>query len=121
MLDLLTTHERFGSSSDPSINGHLHYLNDADRSLNEVPSDKIRKYHSDYHNNPTNCIIIYDSVYPSLLLFLVRLRDYIVNLFDFYSYKIIEKLTTFFSTSGVHLVEPTSGQFHFRHGVLRPD
>ncbi len=118
MLDLHTDHERFGSSSDPSINGHLHYPNDVDKSLNEVPTDKIRKYHSDYHHNPTNCI--YDSVYPSLMLFLVRLRNYIVNLFDFYSYKVIEKLTTFFSTSGVHLVEPTIGQLHFRHGVLHP-
>jgi hypothetical protein len=29
-------HDRFGSSSDPSLNGHLHYSNDLDRSLNEV-------------------------------------------------------------------------------------
>ena len=35
-LDLHIAHERFGSSSDPSINGHLHYPNDVDRSLNET-------------------------------------------------------------------------------------
>ena len=47
LLDLLITHERFESSSDPSINGHLHYPNDLDRSLKEVVTDKIRQYHTD--------------------------------------------------------------------------
>ena len=32
--DLRIAHERWGSSSDPSINGHLCYPNDIDRSLN---------------------------------------------------------------------------------------
>ena len=36
VLDLRISHERFGSISDPSINGHLHYPNDIDRSLNEA-------------------------------------------------------------------------------------
>jgi hypothetical protein len=40
--DLRIDHERFGSSYDPSINGHLHYPNDFDRSLNEAAADKIR-------------------------------------------------------------------------------
>ncbi len=44
VLDLHISHERFGSSSDPSINGHLPYPNDTDRSLNEVVVNKIRKY-----------------------------------------------------------------------------
>ena len=49
VLDLRIAHERFGSSSDPSINGHLHYPNDVDRSLNEAAADtdKIRKYRPD--------------------------------------------------------------------------
>ena len=42
VLDFRISHERFGSSSDPSINGHLHNLNDLDSPLNEVPADKIR-------------------------------------------------------------------------------
>ena len=50
VLDLHIVHERFGSSSDPSINGHLHYPNDVDRSLNETAADKIRKYRTDYNN-----------------------------------------------------------------------
>ncbi len=54
MLDL--THERRGSSSDPSINGHFHYPNDVDRPLNETVVDKIRKYYSEYNNSPFNAI-----------------------------------------------------------------
>ena len=42
VLDLHITHERWGSISDPSIKGHLHYHNDIDRSLNETTADKIR-------------------------------------------------------------------------------
>ncbi len=34
VVDLRNTHDRFGSSSDPSLNGHLHYPNDIVRSLN---------------------------------------------------------------------------------------
>ena len=36
LLDLRIAHNRFGSSSDPSINGHLHYPHDLDGSLNEA-------------------------------------------------------------------------------------
>ena len=41
--------DRFGSSSDPSPNGHLHYPMDIDRSINETAADKIRKYRADYN------------------------------------------------------------------------
>ncbi len=54
VLDLRIAHDRFGSSSDLNLNGHLHYPNDIDRSLNESVVDKIRKYRSDYNNNPPN-------------------------------------------------------------------
>jgi hypothetical protein len=49
--DLRITHERFGGSFDPNLNGHLHYPNDIDRSLIEAVADKIRKYRADYNNN----------------------------------------------------------------------
>ncbi len=52
VLDLRIAHDRFGSSSDLNLYGHLHYPNDIDKSLNEAPADKIRKYRSDYNNNP---------------------------------------------------------------------
>jgi hypothetical protein len=47
VVDLRIVHDRWGRSSDLSINGHLHYPNDIDRSLNETVTDKIRKYRSD--------------------------------------------------------------------------
>ena len=43
VLDLRIAHERWGSSSDPIINGNLHYPNDVDRSLNDAAADKIRQ------------------------------------------------------------------------------
>jgi hypothetical protein len=55
-MDLRIAHERWGSSSDPSINRHLRYPNDIDRSLNEAAADKIRKDRADYDNNPPNAI-----------------------------------------------------------------
>ena len=58
VLDLRIAHDRFGSSSDPTLNGRLHYLNpnDIDKSLNEAANDKIRKYRADYNNNPPNTV-----------------------------------------------------------------
>ena len=48
VLYLHINHDRFGSSSDPSINGHLHYPNDLDGSLKETAVDKIRQHLADY-------------------------------------------------------------------------
>ncbi len=56
VLDLRIAHERFGSSTDPSINGHLHYPNNLDGPLNEAAADKIRQYRADYNNRPSNAI-----------------------------------------------------------------
>ncbi len=56
VLDLHITHDCFGSSSDPSLNGHLHYPNDVDISLTETATDKIRKYSTDYNNNPPTSV-----------------------------------------------------------------
>ncbi len=73
VLDLRIDHKRFGRSSDPSLNGHLHYPNDIDKSLNESDTDKIRKYHTDSNNHP----LLAES--PLYLILLVRLGGYIVN------------------------------------------
>ncbi len=50
VLDLHIVHDRIGSSTDPTINGHLRYPNNLDQSLNDAAADKIRKYRSDYNN-----------------------------------------------------------------------
>jgi hypothetical protein len=56
VLDLHITHECKGSITDPTLNGHLHYPNDLDKPLNETETEKIRKYLTDYNNNPSNDI-----------------------------------------------------------------
>ena len=58
MKHLSRTHDRFDSTSDPSFNGHLHYPNDLDGTLNEDTVDKIRQYHSDYNNRDSNTVTI---------------------------------------------------------------
>jgi hypothetical protein len=40
VLDLLIVHDRVGSSTDPTPNGHLRYPNNLDQSLNDVIPDK---------------------------------------------------------------------------------
>jgi hypothetical protein len=55
-----------------------------------------------------------DYYYSICLLLLVRQAGYIVNLSDFYSYRLIRKLTDFFPTSRVQSAQSTSVQFHFR-------
>ena len=56
VLDLRILQDRFGRSSDLSLNGNLRYPNDIDRSLNEAAADKIRKYRADYNNNPPTAV-----------------------------------------------------------------
>ena len=56
VLDLRVAHDRVGSSADPALNGHLRYPNNLDKSLNDSAADKIRKYRSDYNNNPPSVV-----------------------------------------------------------------
>ena len=62
VLDLRITHERFGSSSNPSLNGNLQYPNDIDRSINEAVADKIRKYRADYNQNPPSSVAFMSTI-----------------------------------------------------------
>jgi hypothetical protein len=39
VLDLHITHERKGSTTDPTLDGQLHYPNDLDKTLNETETD----------------------------------------------------------------------------------
>jgi hypothetical protein len=57
--------------------------------------------------------------YHLCLLLLVRKAGYIANLLDFYSYRLIGKLTAFFAASGVQSAQSTSGGFfHFRRAAF---
>ncbi len=96
VLDLHIAHDRFGSSSDPTLNGTLHYPNpnDIDRSLNETTADKIRKYHSDYYNNPPNAI----AFMPVIDSTSDRLHSEFIRLLFLQAHR---ETDHFFATSGV--------------------
>ncbi len=85
VLDLRIAHDRVGSSTDPNLNGHFKYPDNFDQSLNDVPTDKVRKYRTDYNNRT-----------PSVVSFIPAIAStssgYIVNLSDFYSYRLIGPL-----------------------------
>jgi hypothetical protein len=42
VMDLHITHDRVGSSTDPTLNGQLRYPNNLDQSLNDTTTDKVR-------------------------------------------------------------------------------
>jgi hypothetical protein len=44
VLDLRIDHDRFGSSSDPNLNGKLHWTNDIDKSQNEANACRLLQY-----------------------------------------------------------------------------
>ena len=111
VLDLRITYERFGSSSDPSINGHLHHPHDLDDPLNESAADKIRQYHADYNNRPSNVI----SFMPVIASTSGRLHSEFVLLSFLQAHRETDR---FFATSGVQLTESTSGQFHYRRAAF---
>ncbi len=65
VLDLRIAHERWGNTSEPILNGHLHYPppDDIDWPLNEAAADKkIRGYRADYNNRPSNAISLMPAV-----------------------------------------------------------
>ncbi len=88
VLDLRIAHDRFGSTSDPNLNGKLHWPNDIDKSLNEAAAARSE-------NIALTIIIIHLTLSLLCRLLPVRLGGTIVNLSEFYSYRLIGKLTAF--------------------------
>jgi len=109
VLDLRIAHDRFGSSSDPTLNGTLHYPNHIDRSLNEAATDKIRKYRADYNNNPPNAI----SFMPDIASTSDRLHSEFIRLLFLQAHRETDR---FFAASGVQSAQSNLGSsyFHFR-------
>jgi hypothetical protein len=93
--------------SDPSLNGHLRYPNNIDRSLN----DKIRKYRADYNNNPPNTV----SFMPAIASTSGRLHSEFVRLLFLQSHRETDR---FFASSGVQPAQTNSGLFHFRRAAF---
>jgi hypothetical protein len=112
VLDLRITHDRMGSSTDPSLNGHLKYPNNLDQSLNDAAADKIRKYRADYNNRPPSVV----SFIPAIASTSGRLHSEFVRLLFFQAHRETDR---FFAASGVQLAQTNpGGQFHFRRAAF---
>ncbi len=107
VVDLRIAHDRFESSPDPSLNGHLHYPNDIEKSQNETSADKIRKYRADYANNPPSAV----SFMPPIGSTSGRLHGEFIRLLFLQTHR---ETDLFFSVSGVQLAQTDRGLFHFR-------
>jgi hypothetical protein len=104
VVDLRIAHDRVGSSTDPTLNGHLKYPNNLDQSLNDAAADKIRKYLADYNNRPPSVV----SFMPAIASTSGRLHSEFVRL---YSYRLIGKLTAFLQFREFSLRKPTVASF----------
>jgi hypothetical protein len=111
VLDLRIAHDRFGSCSDPSLHGNLHYPNNIDRSLNEAADDEIQKYRADYNNNPPNTV----SFMPAIASTSGRLHSEFVRLSFLQAHRETDR---FFAAPGVELPQHDRGQFHFRRAAF---
>ncbi len=110
VLDLRIAHDRVGSSTDPTRNGHLRYPNNLDKSLNDAAADKIRKYRADYNNNPP--IVV--SFMPAIASTSGRLHSEFIRLLFLQAHRETDR---FFASSGVQLAQHNSGLFHFRRAA----
>jgi hypothetical protein len=113
VMDLRIAHDRVGSGTDPTLNGHLKYPNNLDQSLNDASADKIRKYRADYNNRPSSAV----SFMTAIVSTSGRLHSEFVRLSFLQDHRETDR---FFAVSGVQLAqsEATSGQFHFRHAAF---
>jgi hypothetical protein len=107
VLDLRIPHDRVGSSIDPTLNGHLKYPNNLDQSLNDVATDKIRKYRADYNNRPPSVVSFMSPIASTS----GRLHREFVRLLILQDHRETDR---YFAGSGVQSTQSTSGFFHFR-------
>ena len=75
--------------------------------MTRYTTDKIRKYRTDYNNNPPNAI----SFMPVIASTSGRLHSEFVRLLFLQAHRETDR---FFTDSGVQLAHSTSGQFHSR-------
>jgi hypothetical protein len=111
VLDLRIAHERFGSSSDPSINENLHGLHYLDRSLNEAAADKVRQYRADCKNRAFHA----NSFMSAIASTSGRLHSEFVRLLFLQAHRDTDR---FFAASGVQLAQHDRGQFHYRRAAF---
>ncbi len=93
------------------VNGNLRYPNDIDRSLNEVVTDKIRKYRADCNNNPPTSV----SFMPAIASTSGRLHSEFIRLLFLQDHRETDR---FFAASGLQFAQSNRGLFHFRRAAL---
>jgi hypothetical protein len=76
--------------------GHLHYPNDTDKSLNEATADKKRKYRPDYTKNPPSAVSLMSDIASTS----GRLHSEFIGLLFVRTHRETDR---FFTASGVHL------------------
>ncbi len=111
VLDLLIAYDRVGSSTDPTLNGHLRYPNKLDQSLNDAPADKIRENRADYNNRPPSAV----SFMPAIGGTSDRLHSEFVRLLFLQAHR---ETDLFFGVSGVQLPQTDRAMFHFRRAAF---
>ena len=111
VLDLRIAHDRGGSSTDPTLNGHLKYPNNLDQSLNDPAVDKIRKYRADYNNRPPSAV----SFMPAIARTSGRLHGEFVRLLFLQAHRETDR---FFASSGVQSAQTQRDMFHFRRAAF---
>ncbi len=81
------------------------------QSLNDATADKIRKYRTDYNNNPLSVV----SFMPTIASTSGRLYSEFVRLVFLQTHRETDR---FLAASGVQLAQSTSVQFHFRRAAF---
>ncbi len=111
VLELRIAHDRVGSSTDPTLIGHLRYPNNLDQSLNDAAADKIRKYRADYNNRPPSAV----SFMPAIASTSGRLHSEFVRLLSLQAHR---ETGRFFAASGVLSAQSDRGFFHYRRAAF---
>ncbi len=113
VLDLRIVHDRIGSSANPVLNGTLTHPNNIDESLNKVAKDKIRKYRTDYNNNPPNAV----AFMPAMAGTTGRLYSEFIRLLFLQTHRETDR---FFVASGVQSTQSNLGTsyFHLHRAVF---
>jgi hypothetical protein len=111
VLDLHIAHDRVGSITDPTLNGHLRYPNNLDQSLNDVAVDKIRKYRPDYNRRPPSVV----SFIPDIPSSSGRLHIEFVRLLCLQAHRETDR---FFGSSRVLSTQSDRGFFHYRRAAF---
>ena len=102
-----SSHELWGSSSDPSLNGQLYYPADVDRIL-------MRLLLTKYSNTVPTIIIVPLTLLPLFLLFLVQRTTSTVRLYTFYFWRLIGKLTVFLQVQELSLSRDGNPLFRYQ-------